>query len=481
MPRAIVMTASSIERGGSSRCGGGGALHSGVASSSPQSPPPTSSSSSNVDHFGNCLSHPQIRIRRQNATTGEWRVILPSGCPLCAASEVMVPLVVKPRQRLSHRPTSSRSISSYNHTNSQESCESPDSSYKSLAHEFSTCSFISSSTDTTVACSDGSSVRSGGTELSHQNSASSVASSGGTASMGTSGAYGNSPLHHQSSGTREKFKLPLSSSRPPSSSSQLSNSGATISPMSTTGKKSITCGLRYTNPDTNQRGSYTGQLHPVSQLPHGIGALRYRDGTVVDGEWRDGKLVVEAPRPESERRERRRASLSSHEEEKMTYHHVRSSSSRHQESSCSALIPYTPHQYQGQEDDDANSINDDNSLGSNGDNTYATMTYSARESKGSLPPLAKRGDDRRSNHADERAPTTSMCKRRERRVTICGNADVRDAVRSVPATPVGMYESSPLMSPLSTGSCVSPLVSRKMYQEQQLGAQSRRSYMEVKR
>jgi len=53
----------------------------------------------------------------------------------------------------------------------------------------------------------------------------------------------------------------------------------------------VVCGYQYTNPVTNERGSYTGQLHPVSRLPHGCGTFRYADGSLGNGIWRHGKLI----------------------------------------------------------------------------------------------------------------------------------------------------------------------------------------------
>ena len=66
-------------------------------------------------------------------------------------------------------------------------------------------------------------------------------------------------------------------------------------------KKSVVCGQTYTNPITNQVGSYTGQLHPVTQVPHGIGSLRYThcngNSGIDEGEWYEGILVDRAPPP----------------------------------------------------------------------------------------------------------------------------------------------------------------------------------------
>ena len=53
----------------------------------------------------------------------------------------------------------------------------------------------------------------------------------------------------------------------------------------------MVCGYQCTNPVTNERGSYTGQLHTVSRLPHGYGTFRYADGSLGEGKWRHGKLI----------------------------------------------------------------------------------------------------------------------------------------------------------------------------------------------
>lgn len=67
---------------------------------------------------------------------------------------------------------------------------------------------------------------------------------------------------------------------------------APFSPGSTSSRSSrrVVCGMRYVDPATQKRGSYTGQVSP-EQLPNGTGCLRLNDGETLDGEWKMGRLV----------------------------------------------------------------------------------------------------------------------------------------------------------------------------------------------
>ena len=73
------------------------------------------------------------------------------------------------------------------------------------------------------------------------------------------------------------------------------------------GGEVVVCGMSYTNPTTNQKGSYTGQVifKGGVQVPHGIGTLKYTNVNLgkVEGQWLDGALVdsVEQGRERSRR------------------------------------------------------------------------------------------------------------------------------------------------------------------------------------
>ena len=57
----------------------------------------------------------------------------------------------------------------------------------------------------------------------------------------------------------------------------------------------VVCGMSYTCPTTNLRGSYTGQVfwNDGAQVPHGIGTLKYTNTNLgkCEGQWLDGILV----------------------------------------------------------------------------------------------------------------------------------------------------------------------------------------------
>jgi len=57
----------------------------------------------------------------------------------------------------------------------------------------------------------------------------------------------------------------------------------------------VVCGMSYTNPSTNQRGYYTGQVCCLGgrQVPNGIGTLKYTNFNLgkAEGQWVDGTLV----------------------------------------------------------------------------------------------------------------------------------------------------------------------------------------------
>jgi len=61
------------------------------------------------------------------------------------------------------------------------------------------------------------------------------------------------------------------------------------------GGEVVVCGMSYTNPTTNQRGYYTGQVFCKGgiQIPHGIGTLKYTNINLgkAEGQWLDGVLV----------------------------------------------------------------------------------------------------------------------------------------------------------------------------------------------
>lgn len=284
-----------------------------------------------LDPTGHCLSHPQIRVRRPNANGIGFRTILTNGCPLCAIHPV------KPMARRSTGPVASHAL-----------VRRDSGRRRSLEEDFAK-SYCSSSdmTTTTVA-----------------------------SSQSSSSCHSNLDDYHSSHSERKR----------------------------------VVCGMRYQDPESGRSGTYTGQVEQETQCPHGVGSLRLHDGDILDGEWSRGRLIQDVHRrercPSRSRRESLSESLRScrledeeHQKSQISRHPSRS---RRESLSHSIRFPEEPHHYErsasrcrreslhslsrshrfDEDDDDANSF-ENNSLGSHGEQTVAT--YSARESKSSLP------------------------------------------------------------------------------------------------
>ena len=273
-----------------------------------------------IDENGKCIRHPQIHLRRQ-LSSGGWRNVL-SNCPLCAISP---PRPVKSRvseRRRTLTSLSSPSIEASSTPRSSSSSSQRDSG-DSISRFMSGCekdfSNFSISTDTTVA----------------------------SLTSASSGSSTSEDQPERASYFSSSSSIRSSALSPASSSSRLPS------------KKSVVCGMRYLCPDRNRLGSYTGQLHPETQVPHGVGCLRYRDGSLADGDWSHGRLITT------------------------------SSNSKQQQEPICELPPMPLHRR-----DRANSLegddydDDNNSLGGSiGDNSaFSSDTrYTAREVKSELP------------------------------------------------------------------------------------------------
>ena len=316
-----------------------------------------------LDQTGHCIDHPQIRVRRPNSN-GSWRTILTNGCPLCAIDPV------KPYTRRDSNGSNSGALTRRDSGSRRWShCQDENDFTKSY------CS-SSDVTATTVASSQSS-----------------------------------SSCHS----TLDDFQGP-------------------ISPTSSSRSKRIVCGMPYVDPVSGRSGTYTGQISQESQLPNGVGCLRLHDGDVMDGEWCRGRMVDSANssrrseyarhasrskreslaeslnrscrledeyqspqqsfirQPSRSRREALSRSIRMEEDPQPQHHDVRTPSRSRRESMRS--LSRSCRFYE--EDEDANSIGDNNSLGSHGEQTVAT--YSARESKSSLPKRSG-GIDRRPSRS----------------------------------------------------------------------------------
>lgn len=156
--------------------------------------------------------------------------------------------------------------------------------------------------------------------------------------------------------------------------------------------KQIVCRMHYIEPKSGREGSYTGQISTETKLPDGIGCLRLHDGEILDGDWSGGHLIEKYETQQRSKGYVRHLSRSRREflsetlsrscrlgDDDQTTNN--SKSARHPSRSRRSIS----RSYRFDEDDeDSNSIDENNSLGSHGDRTVGG-SYSARESKSSLP------------------------------------------------------------------------------------------------
>mmetsp|Transcript_15483 Transcript_15483/g.31298 ORF Transcript_15483/g.31298 Transcript_15483/m.31298 type:complete len:395 (+) Transcript_15483:191-1375(+) len=59
------------------------------------------------------------------------------------------------------------------------------------------------------------------------------------------------------------------------------------------GERTMVLSMAYMDPQTGQRGTYTGQVDSVTLKPDGKGTLYYSNGAIAEGTWSRGVLVVE--------------------------------------------------------------------------------------------------------------------------------------------------------------------------------------------
>lgn len=294
---------------------------------------------SDIDHDGKCLYHPQIHLQRK-ISTGGWKKVL-SQCPLCSIAALH-----HRRDASKARTRSTIASCSSNSLSPQESFPKSGAGAFGLGKDFSNMSMAS--TDITVSSTSASSTSSTSEEQATMSSAALPVSSTGLSSAAMS---------------RENFFPTTVSSA--SQTARLSS------------RKRVACGMSYLCPESNCIGSYTGQLHPVKQIPHGIGCLRYNDGSRAGGEWFNGKLLPVAAR--NTFTTSKRPFKSADAESRPHFH---------------PLPPTDNGRDFDHVEEDVNSLedNDDYSIVSKGDvSTYSHETkrthYSAREVKSKLPPL----------------------------------------------------------------------------------------------
>jgi len=94
-------------------------------------------------------------------------------------------------------------------------------------------------------------------------------------------------------GTSSDYEYASSGMRRTGSSSGLSLGGVSQSsfdsqPQQQPPQRAVECGMRWIDP-SGDIGAYTGEVNDMN-VPDGMGSMRYDDGMVAEGMWRDGEL-----------------------------------------------------------------------------------------------------------------------------------------------------------------------------------------------
>lgn len=56
-------------------------------------------------------------------------------------------------------------------------------------------------------------------------------------------------------------------------------------------QRTMVLSMAFTDPQTGQRGTYTGQVNSINHKPDGKGTVYYANGTIAEGTWTNGMLV----------------------------------------------------------------------------------------------------------------------------------------------------------------------------------------------
>lgn len=405
---------------------------------------------SQCDSKGRCIRHPTVQMSRKKKLGG-WKTIQ-SICPMCAMEMIANEVPTAPAADVDVRgrreqPASSRkksdgdrdcAVSLHSHNGSRRNGGPPDdnksvrsapSAYPRhprpplVASKRSTGELSVSSSDSTADMSYSSSSEyslGGGGGYYHHRRRSDGSDEGSHRSGGSRRSHGSSSHRsarsqqgslHSAHGSAARRPLPQG----PYIGHVANNNDETND--ADADQEEFVCGMKLSS-----RGCYyTGQIHARTRLPHGLGSLRDdADGSVVEGEWHYGRLVREShshhaapPPPPAYRQEYENNS----NDDRGRYEDDDGLCDRF---SQHAAIHDVQEGYET-EDGSASSVSnsvaetlDDNASQSSAEWSRASgksqgSAYSARESKGSLPPPSNCSNDVTSDKLQEYERYVERC------------------------------------------------------------------------
>lgn len=416
---------------------------------------------SQCDSKGRCIRHPTVQLSRKKKLGG-WKTIQ-SICPMCAMEMIAkeVPTTapaadvdVRGRRGREQQPLSSSrkkydgdrddcAVSLHSHNggsrrngggpppDDNKSVHSAPSAYPRhprpplVSSKRSTGELSVSSSDSTADMSYSSSSdysRGGGRGYYHHRRNSSGSDDGSHRSGGSWRSHGSSSHRSARSQQGSLHSAHGSAARRPVPQGpyigHVANSKDETNHAIDADQEEFVCGMKFSS-----RGCYyTGQIHARTRLPHGLGSLRDdADGSVVEGKWHYGRLVRESrshhaapsPPPPAHRQEYdSNNDRGKYEGDNGLYDRF----SQH------AVIHDVQEGYET-EDGSASSVS--NSIAETLDNDFdasqssaewsrASITsqgsaYSARESKGSLPPPPNCSNDVTSDKLREYERYVERC------------------------------------------------------------------------
>mmetsp|Transcript_7801 Transcript_7801/g.15599 ORF Transcript_7801/g.15599 Transcript_7801/m.15599 type:complete len:488 (+) Transcript_7801:320-1783(+) len=271
------------------------------------------------DRRGNCKNHPQIQLRRRNAL-GRWKVVL-DACPLCEVATLcsmvrdatLSDIIADPEKKAKKEKKKSSK------TNKKSQRHDKDRSRKndcgSLGNSYGSSLDRSSRSDRSgSSCRSGASSRSGSSRSSrhrrrnqlpattHYASKTSGSSVDGTVSTCLSHSSRSLSFSHPSLlSTSDDFPTTsttttTTTTTTPSSASSTSSQRHTLleRPPPPPRTQRVVVAIPYVCFDTRRPGYYTGQVDDETELPHGVGTLRFEDGGISEGEWQNGRLTFDS-------------------------------------------------------------------------------------------------------------------------------------------------------------------------------------------
>lgn len=221
------------------------------------------------DSKGRCVRHPAIRLRKKKLLGG-WKILI-GHCPECCLDEMRrvrdeIDGDKKKKKKSKKKNKSSRTDKSLGRTNSNDGISLTSEGYDPKTAQ--------------------------GRARRHREDGESESTShtGSTAQMSVSGSVvseqyyrgdgpmGSSPGHHHPRSETFRGRGPFHHQQQVSSPYQKQ-------------ERTMVLSMAFVDPQTGQKGTYTGQVSSINNHPDGKGTVYYNNGSIAEGTWSNGILL----------------------------------------------------------------------------------------------------------------------------------------------------------------------------------------------